>query len=154
MDCCKNDNCRMMAIRMWVTVPFILCLSSLVSSSHFRGGIIQWRPLNAQNFNGMVNSLWFSCSDPSSKTRHTQVSVNLSFRLKLLIAWLGGDHGVAMVALHPMLEPLDYLDLALSPAKLDVVARSVPCSSSALTLTVLKIGCLVIEPTRTTSERL
>ena len=35
---------------------FIMMLGlKIVMGSHFRGGIIQWRPLNAQNFDGRVS---------------------------------------------------------------------------------------------------
>ena len=39
---------------MWIFI-MILGLSEIVMGSHFRGGIIQWRPLNAQNFDGRVS---------------------------------------------------------------------------------------------------
>ena len=42
-----------MAIK-WMIAVLVLTLTGLVQSSHFRGGIIQWRPLNAQNFDGRV----------------------------------------------------------------------------------------------------
>ena len=43
---------------MWIFI-MMLGLSEIVMGSHFRGGIIQWRPLNAQNFDGRVS---FYCS--------------------------------------------------------------------------------------------
>ena len=45
----------------WIKiVAIIVSLSATVQSSHFRGGIIQWRPLDAQNFNGQVWALLHS----------------------------------------------------------------------------------------------
>ena len=45
-----------MANKKWVCLLLLifldLCCQS--SASHFRGGIIQWRPLDAQDFNGTV----------------------------------------------------------------------------------------------------
>ena len=40
----------------WIVVALILGLSGMAASSHFRGGIIQWRPVNAQNFDGRVRN--------------------------------------------------------------------------------------------------
>ncbi len=35
-------------------VAFLCILSGLTNASHFRGGVIQWRPVNATNFDGLV----------------------------------------------------------------------------------------------------
>ncbi len=35
-------------------LAFICVCFGLTSASHFRGGTIQWRPVNASNFNGLV----------------------------------------------------------------------------------------------------
>ena len=45
-----------MVIEKWVCFFLLIFLDLFYrsSASHFRGGIIQWRPLDAQNFNGMV----------------------------------------------------------------------------------------------------
>jgi hypothetical protein len=41
------------------SLTYLLVLLQLVSCSHFRGGIVQWRPLNnnPMSFNGQVSSL-------------------------------------------------------------------------------------------------
>ena len=40
------------------SLTYLLVLLQLVSCSHFRGGIVQWRPLNTDpmSFNGQVTS--------------------------------------------------------------------------------------------------
>ena len=36
-------------------LSFLCCLLGLAASSHFRGGVIQWRPVNATHFDGRVS---------------------------------------------------------------------------------------------------
>ena len=40
----------------WIrhAVAFVFMLTNTVESSHFMGGTIQWRPLDPENFDGMV----------------------------------------------------------------------------------------------------
>ena len=45
-----------MAVK-WIIAVIALTLTGVVQSSHFRGGIVQWRPLNAQNFDGRVRHM-------------------------------------------------------------------------------------------------
>ena len=40
---------------MWIFIIVMLGLSEIVMGTHFRGAIIQWRPLNASNFDGRVS---------------------------------------------------------------------------------------------------
>ena len=43
---------------MKVSMLFVFCVCYLVGlavSSHFRGGIIQWRPVNSRSFDGEVS---------------------------------------------------------------------------------------------------
>ena len=50
------QSSEQMATKKWVCwlLLIFLCLCCQSSASHFMGGTIQWRPLDAQNFNGTV----------------------------------------------------------------------------------------------------
>ena len=52
---------------MWIFI-MMLGLSEIIMGSHFRGGIIQWRPFNAQNFDGRVSLILFCSTITSSKS--------------------------------------------------------------------------------------
>lgn len=44
------DTCK-----LYLLAAIVLSLSHVVVGSHFRGAIIQWRPVNPTNFDGRVN---------------------------------------------------------------------------------------------------
>ena len=61
-------------------------------------------------------------------------------RLRLPIAWLGGDPGMVILALQLILEPPGCLDLGLLTAELDAAVLLVPCSFTVPTFTLVKTG--------------
>ena len=50
----RDSIVEMVAFKLWMVVTIALHMCHIAMSTHFRGGIVQWRPVDPINFDGRV----------------------------------------------------------------------------------------------------